>query len=333
MHFKSVVCIVVFSYMAFADADLTGIAWRLEELNHSSENLRGYQIRFIDDSIAQCDMHCNSSIFRFTVEDQSMTFAFRTVSLAVCAFGNRENEFITAMGKVTRKNTLGTRVYLMDTTDTLMVLSDSAASRLTGHSWLLQSFRQASSRTTVPNPENYTVNFKDDGTVSAKADCNTCGGRYNENSGTSLLSISALACTKMLCGPDSKGDLFAGMLSRVNGYLRASDTLYCFADADTLVFTGLSAAIGWNRTSGSGPSITAHFSVIVKNQILSVSLEGDVLTHIRLFDVRGVCVRSVDRIVDNRVKIGTTGLSAGVYLVRVNTMSGETIEGMIHSAR
>jgi hypothetical protein len=43
---------------------------------------------------------------------------------------------------------------------------------LTGQPWLLQSFRQASGRTTVPNPSNYTVNFKNDGAVSAKADCN-----------------------------------------------------------------------------------------------------------------------------------------------------------------
>jgi len=34
------------------------------------------------------------------------------------------------------------------------------------------------SQSVVPNPENYTINFKDDGTVDIKADCNQVSGKY-----------------------------------------------------------------------------------------------------------------------------------------------------------
>jgi heat shock protein HslJ len=163
---------------------------------------------------------------------------------------------------------------------------------LTGQPWLLQSFRQASGRTTVPNPSNYTVNFKNDGAVSAKADCNTCGGAYSEDPGASQLSISSLACTEMACGPDSKGDLFAGMLSMVDRYARASDTLYCYAASDTLVFIAVSSAAKRNSKSGSGPLVNTGISVISKDRVISVRLKGDVIAHARLLDIRGARVGS-----------------------------------------
>ena len=39
---------------------------------------------------------------------------------------------------------------------------------------------QTTKETSVPNPENYTIIFNADGTLTGKADCNTFGGTYSQ---------------------------------------------------------------------------------------------------------------------------------------------------------
>ena len=38
-------------------------------------------------------------------------------------------------------------------------------------------------KTTVTDPQNYTITFRDDGTLSGKADCNTFAGTYTQEGG------------------------------------------------------------------------------------------------------------------------------------------------------
>jgi heat shock protein HslJ len=316
-----------------AHSDLTGVTWLLEELNHSSANISGYTMQFTRDSTVSSHMDCNSCSYKYTASQQTISFRQGMCTMMACAGTSREGEFSTAIMSVAKWNIAGTRLFLMDATDTVMVFADSAASRLTGHPWLLYSIRQDSGRTKISNPENYTVAFHDDGSVGVKADCNTCGGTYSENPGASLLSISSLACTKMGCGSDSKGDLFAAILGNVSRYSIKSDTLYCYVAADTLVFTGPSTAVRRNMPSASGASVKTGISIILKNRMMTVRLKGNAIVHARLLDVRGVCVRSQDRIVDNRVVFSTAGLPAGVYLVRMRTGSGETVRRSVCLAR
>ena len=37
--------------------------------------------------------------------------------------------------------------------------------------------------TTVPNPQDYTIVFRDDGTLSGMADCNSFSGTYSQEAG------------------------------------------------------------------------------------------------------------------------------------------------------
>jgi heat shock protein HslJ len=64
--------------------------------------------------------------------------------------------------------------------------------------WKLESIeRVGSPAITIPNPEQYTIRFEDNGQASLRADCNTCSGRYSLDD--SSISISALACTRAFC--------------------------------------------------------------------------------------------------------------------------------------
>ncbi len=62
-----------------------------------------------------------------------------------------------------------------------------SSSSLTGHSWqwTASTEKVPASQSVVPDPQNYTIEFKSDGTYAMKADCNSISGAYT-TSGNSL---------------------------------------------------------------------------------------------------------------------------------------------------
>ena len=65
---------------------------------------------------------------------------------------------------------------------------------------------------TVPNPENYTIIFNTDGTLSGKADCNVFGGTYAQESG---FTITLGPSTMAYCGDESLDAVYLQLLSSV----------------------------------------------------------------------------------------------------------------------
>ena len=67
---------------------------------------------------------------------------------------------------------------------------------------------------TIPNPENYTITFKADGTYSGQADCNRISGTYStENGGLSL--SPEMATTMALCPEGSLEQDYLRLLGAV----------------------------------------------------------------------------------------------------------------------
>jgi len=66
--------------------------------------------------------------------------------------------------------------------------------------------------TSISDPENYTLILREDGTFSAKADCNQISGTYSADGGYSFtLGPSTMA----FCGEDSQDQQYIDLLSRV----------------------------------------------------------------------------------------------------------------------
>jgi heat shock protein HslJ len=83
-------------------------------------------------------------------------------------------------------------------------------SDLQGGVWRLESMRTATGAAFRPSdPSRFTVEFKADGTIGIRADCNQCGGRYTLVG--DRLSVGLLACTLVAC-PTSDGQQFAALL-------------------------------------------------------------------------------------------------------------------------
>ena len=78
--------------------------------------------------------------------------------------------------------------------------------------WELVKDQPAGDTTTVSDPENYTLVFRDDGTFSGKADCNEISGTYTQEGGFFLtLGPSTMA----FCGEDSLDQLYLDLLNGV----------------------------------------------------------------------------------------------------------------------
>ena len=68
------------------------------------------------------------------------------------------------------------------------------------------------SQNVVPDPENYTIEFKSDGTFAAKADCNQLAGTYTTTSSGGLTIVPG-PMTLALCPEASLDTLYMAGLS------------------------------------------------------------------------------------------------------------------------
>ena len=83
---------------------------------------------------------------------------------------------------------------------------------------------------------NYTIEFKSDGTFSAKADCNQLSGTYT-TSGTNGLTIVPGPMTMAMCPEGSLSTQYVESLGKAKTYAIANDQLtITLSDEGTLVF-------------------------------------------------------------------------------------------------
>ena len=99
---------------------------------------------------------------------------------------------------------------------------------LSGPVWQWMQTLYSDDRKVVPeNPENYTVQFQQDGTVSVKADCNQKGGAYSISPGEKTISIEITHSTMAFCPEGSLEDEFVKGLSAA--------AIYFFKDGDLCI--------------------------------------------------------------------------------------------------
>ena len=90
----------------------------------------------------------------------------------------------------------------------------SSPNAITNIVWQWTSVTNQTTRgtTTVAKPQDYTITFRADGTLSGKADCNTFTGTYSQANG---FSIKLGASTMAACGAGSLDQQYLQLLSAV----------------------------------------------------------------------------------------------------------------------
>lgn len=97
--------------------------------------------------------------------------------------------------------------------------------------WTSLTETQPAAQSVVPNPENYSVIFNEDGTFNATVDCNQVSGSY-ELEGNNL-TVMPGPSTLAECGPDSLYDLFLGFFSQITAYEMDGENLILIVGEDT----------------------------------------------------------------------------------------------------
>lgn len=98
---------------------------------------------------------------------------------------------------------------------------------ITGTVWQWRQTLYNDDRKVVPaDPQNYTVEFREDGTLNVKADCNQKGGAYSVSPEEKAVSIEITHSTMAVCPEDSLEDEFVRGLSAAANYFISDGDLY-----------------------------------------------------------------------------------------------------------
>jgi len=113
-------------------------------------------------------------------------------------------------------------------------ITDPAA--VVNRTWQWHATVTPDAKTSVDQPERYTILLTGDGKMQAKFDCNKGGGDYRISDGK--LSFGPLLSTRMACPPDTQDARFMQDLQRVQTFFIEKDTLYLefAADSTTMQF-------------------------------------------------------------------------------------------------
>ena len=93
---------------------------------------------------------------------------------------------------------------------------------------------EPASQSVVPDPENYTIIFRADGSAEVKADCNQVRGTYTQQG--SALIITLGPSTMAACGDDSLDQQFLSSLDQVNSFGMLAGQLKLAGDNFTMGF-------------------------------------------------------------------------------------------------
>jgi heat shock protein HslJ len=107
----------------------------------------------------------------------------------------------------------------------LVAACSGSSSGLTGKTWqwTASTEKVPASQSVVPDPANYTIEFKSDGTYAVKADCNSGSGAYT-TSGSSL-TLQPGPMTLAACPDTSLDSTFLQGLMATSSYAVANGEL------------------------------------------------------------------------------------------------------------
>ena len=108
----------------------------------------------------------------------------------------------------------------------------TGGSELTGTVWQLESFEAGGDAS--PVSDTYAVYFREDGKVTAQADCNTCPSTARDSTyavgSDGAISVPRLACTEIACQPPNRGEEFIRALDTATSYELKESELRLFYD-------------------------------------------------------------------------------------------------------
>ncbi len=134
----------------------------------------------------------------------------------------------------------------------------NSKSDLTGKTWLWIGYTGPNEQIAVESPKDYSLAFKEDGTLAITADCNHLQGSYQVNG--DALQIKLGSMTKAACPAGSHSDSYLQYLGSAATYSFKEGNLNIdlAADGGTMVFASSEAVSADNSGGAASDAIQAN---------------------------------------------------------------------------
>jgi len=222
-------------------AGIEGIQWYLTEVGGSPVSTMAGEKQphmLLDPAENQASgfAGCNHFFGSYELDGSSLTFGPMGATRMACPDleTGLEASVFEALEN-TRKWEKGKgELLLLDGDAVLARFSQEKYIHLVGPVWQwTQTLYNDDSRVKPTDPENYTVQFLKDGTISVKADCNQKGGMYSIPRGEKSISIEITHSTMAACPEGSlEGEFVKGLSAAAIYFIRNGD-LYIDLNYDT----------------------------------------------------------------------------------------------------
>jgi len=176
---------------------------------------------------------CNNFFGSYELDGSSLTFGPIGTTRMFCEgeSGEVELRFMQALEQIRSWEIRDGVLLLLKDSKVLarfkMVRGKKNIQEITGTVWQWVQTLYNDDRKAVPdNPKHYTVEFREDGTINLKADCNQKGGTYSASAEGKRLSIEITHSTMAACPEASLEDEFVRGLSGAAIYFIKDGDLY-----------------------------------------------------------------------------------------------------------
>jgi heat shock protein HslJ len=248
--------------------DLTGKPWQLTAITEKTPAFQGvvppaeqsrYTVTFNTDGTYAATADCNQVSGKYTTSGSSITIEPGATTMMACpegSFGDLFGHGLTQASTyaiASKELTLtlkdgGTMAFVVGTapgspaaaTEEPTAAAQSPAEGLIGKAWELTAIteKEPAFQGVLPAADagKYTIEFMDDGTYAAKADCNQLAGTYTATASGDM-TINPGASTMAYCGEGSMADLYVIGLTNTQSYAIADGLLtLTLGDGGTLQF-------------------------------------------------------------------------------------------------
>ncbi len=238
-------------------ADIVGVTWlwgaymdQAGENDIDVPNPENFTLTLMPDGTASIQADCNMVSWTYTLEGSSLIFnSLGPSTLAFCGEESLDQQYLALLGNTATYVTVEGNLILNLMADAGNIILSPAAEesvaevadeiQITNVSWLWLSFADQAEENdiNVPNPHDYTLTLRPDGTASIKADCNMVSWTYTLE-GNNLTFNTLGPSTLAFCGEESLDQQYLALLGNTATYVNNEGDLILNlgADAGNMVF-------------------------------------------------------------------------------------------------
>jgi heat shock protein HslJ len=193
-------------------------------------NPQNFSIIFQDEGLMTIQADCNTVSASYLIDSGQLRIILGPSTMAFCGEDSLDVAFLNHLSKTTSgtvNENGGLRLFTSDGVTLgfanaglpALPVTDAAVDVIANILWQWQDLVETDppAQSLVPNPENYTIGFHYDGTVTIQADCNNILGTYELNGNHIVIAMGLT--TMVFCGEESLDQQFLTFLDEVDSYL------------------------------------------------------------------------------------------------------------------